>query len=202
MLLFRSGRMRQLSGSRSCERSQASDRQTALELPQTMATVLSLRRRPRPPQLPRSGLPSIGAPARRSGKAGLKGKGRGRQQEAGQYAKHLEWPMRPPQAPPHHTSPRGPSRYATHTNAWWPANDTHPAALEMHAFTYDTRRWRGLELKFLKQWGADMIIPGRFRGAFAAIACLNSKSLRPSAKLWRDSKACGLWRTCHSSAAY
>ena len=39
----------------------------------------------------------------------------------------------------------------THTDALWPANDTHPAALEMYAFTYDTRRWRGLELKFLKQ---------------------------------------------------
>jgi hypothetical protein len=92
--------MRQLSASsHSCERLQASDRQTALELPQTMAMVLSLRRSPR------SGLPSIGAPLRRSGKAGLKGKGRGRQQEAGQYAKHLEWPKRPPQAPPHHTFP-------------------------------------------------------------------------------------------------
>ena len=59
----------------------------------------------------------------------------------------------------------------------------------MYAFTYDTRRWRGLELKFLKQWGADMIIPGRFRGAFAAIACLNSKSYGQATKLWRDSKA-------------
>jgi hypothetical protein len=175
VLPFRSGRMRQWSPS-SCrhEKSQAADRQAAVDLPQTIAMVLSLRRWPRP-QRRRSGLPTSGVLPRRAGQ--LKGKGRGRQQEASQYAKHLEWPKRPPQAPPHHTTPRGPSRYATHTDAWWPANDTHPAALEMNAFTYDTRCWRGLELKFLKQWGAGMIVLGRFRGAFAAIACLNSKSV-------------------------
>jgi hypothetical protein len=43
----------------------------------------------------------------------------------------------------------------------------------MNAFAYDTRRWRGLGLKFLNQWGGDMIVFGRFRGAVAAIVCLN-----------------------------
>lgn len=191
--------MRQWSPSLpSHERSQAAVRQAAVELPQTMATVSSLRLWPRPLQRPRSGLPTSGAPPRRAGQARLKGKGRGRQQEAGQYAKHLEWPKRPPQAPPHHTFP---ARTLTlrNTHRRVVARKRHPlAALEMHAFTYDTRCWRGLELKFLKQWGADMIVLRRFRGAFASIVCLNSNSFDRRAKLWRDSKPYAFGRTCHS----
>jgi hypothetical protein len=98
-------------------------------------------------------------------------------------------------------SPRGPSRYATHTKRVVARERHPPAALEMHAFAYDTRCWRGLELKFLKQWGADMIVLGRFRGAFAAIACLNSKSFGGRMKLWRDSNAYAFGRTCHSLPA-
>jgi hypothetical protein len=151
----------------------------AVEWPQTMAMGPPLRRSPRPPQ---SGWLAIGAP-RRSGKVPYKGKGCGRQQRTGQYAKHLEWPKRPPQAPPHHTSPRGPhATQHTHMRGGPRMTPVLPR-LTMHAFTYDTPVWRGLKLKFLKQWGGDMIVLGRFRGALAAIVCHNSKSCAGRAKI-------------------
>ena len=134
----------------------------ALGLPEMIAIVLALSRSPR---LPRSGLSGIGAlPPARPAKVAMKGKGCG-QQHRYQYASHLEWPVKPPQAPPHVTPPcGGPTQLRnTHTGVADPQRlDTHPrrAVQEMHTFDCRTCAQRGAVLTVVRYWGGRMITIG------------------------------------------